>query len=131
MTLNSKIKIKANCQDITDGGTMKCPRCGQEMESGYLIIQATHGDFGILAMLIKWNTRKIEHGIAGLDGGEVLFASSGFFKFGNIEAYRCSSCQVVTFEYILKGQGGVGDKEFQEEYKSKDYSLDDVEKYLR
>jgi hypothetical protein len=96
------------------------------MDLGYLIIHSSVSRALVSTIMVHWSIDRSDH---GMGGGEAIFGTSGFFKNANIEAYRCSKCQVVAFEYTERGKAGVGGKEFQDEFKAEEYG--DVEKYLR
>ena len=66
---------------------LKCPSCGGEGESGFLICEAlTDGP--------KWSAKPSKLGI----GGDELLKPN---KFGilNIESARCTKCKAVAFRY--------------------------------
>jgi ssDNA-binding Zn-finger/Zn-ribbon topoisomerase 1 len=62
-----------------------CPKCGGEMEKGYIITPA-----------IRWSKEKHMH----VSLGQELIVSWGL-KLANIGAYRCTKCRLVLFHYPL------------------------------
>jgi len=65
--------------------SMKCPRCGGELEKGYL--QAPHGLF--------WDVK--QHDNTVLHSEELI--ASLYVGIANKEAFRCSKCQLVVLPY--------------------------------
>jgi rubredoxin len=98
---------------------LKCPKCGQEMESGYLNVQALPGPRAISAgVSVYWIDYMKSHEKKISGKFSLLLANI------DIEAYRCQNCQYIVFSYEKKEK-----REFQEEGKVGNY--EDVEKYLR
>ncbi|MGD0057176.1 MAG: PF20097 family protein [Methanomassiliicoccales archaeon] len=78
---------------------MLCPKCGTEMEHGYLQIGSS------VALGVFWFDRRFEHGQQFMANKERLMHAPAP---RNIEGFRCQKCKVVLFEYGLmeKGNGG-------------------------
>lgn len=74
---------------------MKCPKCGNEMEHGYLQIGSSVG------LGVFWFDRLFEHGEQFAARKERLITP---FPPHNIEGFRCPKCKVVLFEYGKKGR---------------------------
>jgi hypothetical protein len=70
----------------------KCPKCGGEMERGYIPI-------GIRGL--RWSTRKHKWGASSLFQGSVenLIGNRLRFYMANVEAYRCAKCKLVLAYY--------------------------------
>lgn len=65
--------------------TMKCPRCGEPMEKGY--IHAPRG--------IYWDTEKHDWNIWSSE--ELL--SQFALTMPKAQRYRCTNCKIVLFSY--------------------------------
>lgn len=99
---------------------MKCPRCGQEMESGYLNAYSFGARAIVPFVMLRWKDSRKEI-------TERLGSKAGFMWANmDVDAFRCPNCQIITFSYTSAERG-----EFQEKAKPEDYSYGDVEKYLR
>ena len=74
---------------------MICPKCGKEMEHGYLQIGSS------VALGVFWFDRLFEH-------GEQFLAKKNRILNApiprNIEGFRCPKCKVVLFEYGKKNR---------------------------
>lgn len=66
----------------------KCPICGGELERGY--VYAYQG--------LWWNTKKRSFGY-----GEELLSKIWRIRNPNFPAKRCKQCQMVIFDYKMKG----------------------------
>jgi rubredoxin len=97
---------------------LKCPECGQEMESGYINLWSPAGRAIVAYVFMSWKDYTKEHKEAIKGKAGLAWANM------DIEAYRCQSCQYIVFSYEKKEK-----HEFEEEGKVADY--EDVEKYLR
>ena len=64
----------------------KCPKCGEEMEKGY--IHAARG--------LTWDTEPHKWSVLGL---ERLLGSTFVATIPIAEAYRCTKCRLVIFNY--------------------------------
>lgn len=68
---------------------MKCPKCGGELEKGY-----------VAAKLVAWTNEKISNwSLKGLWSGQLIINGGYPYNIQNVEAYRCTKCQLVIFEY--------------------------------
>lgn len=96
---------------------LKCPNCGQEMESGYLNAYSPAGRAIAAIVSLKWKDYTKEH--------EERIGSKGGIGWASldVEAYRCQNCQFIVFSYAKKDKS-----EFQEDGVT---HYDEVEKYLR
>lgn len=67
--------------------TLKCHKCGDEVQQGYIFSPRR----------ICWS----ESGDSVFfdDGNEVLINDS-VFKIGKVPAYRCEKCKLVIFSYL-------------------------------
>jgi phage FluMu protein Com len=100
---------------------LKCPKCGDEMEHGYIITGSSSVSFhgAVTIELLSWKGDTS-------DDQEQLFRSiGGHGAIIRIEGYRCPACKIVAFSYDKTRH------EFQEEAKAENYDYGDVEKYLR
>jgi uncharacterized protein (UPF0212 family) len=66
---------------------MKCPKCGGELEKGFLISNES----------LFWDTKT--HKFFAEFSGEILASKSTRITFQNLEPYRCKNCKLVIFEY--------------------------------
>ncbi|MDD1766164.1 MAG: PF20097 family protein [Methanomassiliicoccales archaeon] len=69
---------------------MNCPKCGNEMEHGYLQIGQTMG------LGVFWFDRTFEHGQQFMAKRKRLMH---VVAPRNIEGFRCPKCKIVLFEY--------------------------------
>ncbi len=69
---------------MSESEVMECPKCGGEMEKGYLISDGLN---------LRWDHER--HNF--IAKGEVLEAT--VIKLLNFEAYRCARCKLVLFYY--------------------------------
>jgi len=84
-----KIPDPKPSDDRTMGIGMKCPKCGNEMEDGFVVAQG----------FIHWNSKRV---FFGLDGDDLLPQSKSIPILGkaeNVPAYRCTSCRFIHIEY--------------------------------
>jgi len=65
---------------------VSCPRCGQEMEDGYMYPTKE----------IKWSYNSKPK--FTIFGDEILVGLSGL-TMKKLGSYRCTDCKIVTFEY--------------------------------
>jgi len=104
---------------IEKGGSdgMKCDKCGQEMEFGYLNAFSSASTGFASSVSLHWldYTKEYRERIAH----KVSLSPANI----DMEAYRCQKCQLIVFSYAKQQK-----REFQEEG-VKHY--DEVEKYLR
>jgi hypothetical protein len=72
--------------------TVRCPKCGGEMERGYLPV----GMKGLL-----WSTKKHKWGASSLwqESVENLIGNKLRFYMVNVEAYRCVKCKLLLAYY--------------------------------
>jgi hypothetical protein len=75
---------------------MKCPKCGGEMEHGYLQVGASVG------LGVFWFDRLFEHGQQFKAKKERLMTTIAAPR--NIEGFRCPECKIVLFEYGKEGR---------------------------
>jgi transcription initiation factor IIE alpha subunit len=76
-------------------GKMLCPKCGKEMEQGYLQIGSSVG------LGVFWFDRLFEHGQQFTAKKKRLMSVPAP---RNIEGFRCPKCKVVLFEYGAEKQ---------------------------
>ena len=66
---------------------LKCPKCGKEMEGGY-----------IASREIKWTEKKTSvWSLKGLMAENVVGSSP--YVGESVEAYRCRNCRIIIFMY--------------------------------
>jgi len=74
---------------MSNSEVKKCPKCGSEMEKGY-----------IASRMVSWSNRKISNwSFKGLWNGEIIVSRGYPYTITNVEAYRCRKCKLVTFNY--------------------------------
>ena len=68
-----------------------CPRCGEEMERGYLLARAPG---------IRWGqSRAINAAVFTELMRERLSATFGYWRQSKLDAARCTRCHIGTFSY--------------------------------
>jgi len=70
---------------------MKCPKCGKEMEEGFVSAGFNPPDRGI-----GWSSTK---GQTAIDLQPLLGTDHWYQNFAYAKAFRCKSCKLVQFEY--------------------------------
>lgn len=67
----------------------KCPKCGGGMEKGY-----------VASKMVAWSDKKIGNlSLKGLWSGQLIISGGYPYPIQNVEAYRCTECKLVIFEY--------------------------------
>jgi hypothetical protein len=67
----------------------KCPKCGGEMEKGYLS-----------SKMVAWSDKKISNwSWKGIWRGEMIINRGYPYPIDNVEAYRCRKCNLIIFQY--------------------------------
>jgi predicted RNA-binding Zn-ribbon protein involved in translation (DUF1610 family) len=89
---------------MSDSEVKKCPKCGKEMERGYIPI----GMRGL-----QWSTKKHKWFADSLWQKSVESLTGDTFRvfIGNVEAYRCEKCKLV-LAYYGKVEGAMREKSF-------------------
>ena len=82
---------------------MFCPKCGGEMERGYLQIGTS------VALGVFWFDRRFEHGQQFTAKKKRLMTT--FPAPRNIEGLGCPKCKFVMFEYGKRKEGSGGEAE--------------------
>ena len=94
---------------------MKCDKCGQEMEFGYLNTLCVPIGGAVIGVSFHWLdcTKQYSEGLSHAYSPNVI-----------IEAYRCQKCQLIVFSYAKQEK-----REFREEgvkhYDEVENTLDD------
>jgi len=81
---------------------MLCPKCGKEMEHGYLQVGPSVG------LGLFWFDRLFEYGQQFIAEKKRLMQIPAP---RNIEGFRCPKCKIVMFEYGLRRKGNGGGAE--------------------
>lgn len=72
----------------------KCPYCGEKMELGYIKTNNAIWTPDQNAPIGATNL---------LNRDAIVFASGGRFSTASIQAYKCSACHKIIFDYIRRG----------------------------
>jgi hypothetical protein len=104
---------------------MKCPRCGEEMSSGYMGLGSISPHGLLTSLMVKWENQFEEQGESLLSK-----TTNGPAQVVKIDAYRCAGCKLVVFSYEESAVDAYKDRhEYREKPRTEDFA--DVEKYLR
>jgi hypothetical protein len=76
---------------------MNCPKCGKELEPGYLNANAFAARPPVVRLAWKNSDKKATE----LIGDKIGFGSANM----DLNAYRCQTCQIIAFAYTNKEKG--------------------------